>query len=376
MARFKDVANIWSTVKELDVRDVRAEAEQPVRIAIVGTQASGRDAVVQALISGAQHFPARGAPPLDLFDAPLARENTPDLNRADVVILALDGAQPLDHDAFLTYEKLMVLGKPLAIVVLGADALPKPAANVPTPDWDSATSTIFVPSLESPKAARKQISAGIAEAIPEELRVAAARRLPGLRLPIATDLTLSVALSNATYSLSSGIPELVPVLNLPLNAADMLVLTKNQALLCYRIALAMGSNADFTTMVREIVPVIGGGFLWRQLARQLIGLVPGFGLLPKVAVAYAGTYATGVIASQWFAAGEVLSRARIKALVQEGLEQGRERARALINRRGDTADAAEQSTPSTPKEPGLVRRIGRRIRGWLPGGTTDDQSTN
>jgi uncharacterized protein (DUF697 family) len=86
---------------------------------------------------------------------------------------------------------------------------------------------------------------------------------------------------------------MVPVLNIPLNAADMLVLSKNQALLVYKLALAFGAPADFQAQMKEVLPVIGSGFLWRQVARQLVGLIPGFGIVPKVAVAYAGTYATG-----------------------------------------------------------------------------------
>ena len=360
MRRIKDLSNIWSTVRELDVRDIQAEAEQPVRLALVGNP-DMRDKVAQALRSGAERFPPRGNDPLDIYDAPLVREQTTDLHRADLVLLALDGTEPLAHDMLLTFEKLAVVSAPFVVLCFNTTSLPAPATGVPRPDWQAAE-VMFVPPAAAQTQQQVIIAKAVTAALPEALHIAAARRLPGLRTAVANALIHSVSMANASYSLTSGIPEMIPVLNLPLNAADMLVLTKNQALMSYRIALAMGAEVEFRTMIRELLSVIGSGFLWRQLARQLVGLIPGVGILPKVAVAYAGTYTAGEVAERYYRSGELVSRETIRTMVNQALQEGRERARALL------PDAAADGDASTEKQPGLIQRTVKRVRSWLPGG--------
>jgi len=51
---------------------------------------------------------------------------------------------------------------------------------------------------------------------------------PVLRVPIARHIINDTCFTNAAYSLSTGLAEIVPVLNIPLTLTDMIVLTKNQ----------------------------------------------------------------------------------------------------------------------------------------------------
>ena len=102
----------------------------------------------------------------------------------------------------------------------------------------------------------------------------------------------------------------------------MLVLTKNQALMVYRLGLAYGAPPEFRDRMAELGSVVGGGFAWRQLARSLVGLIPVWGVVPKVAVAYAGTYATGMAAWRWFADNELVSGARLQQ--HQAIARGRE----------------------------------------------------
>lgn len=349
MSRFSDVTNIWSTIKEIDVRDIRDQADLPCRIALLGHATFGRDLIMRLLTLGAQRFPAR-TPQVSIIDLPLGREQATDLNRVDLIVLTLDANQALSYDEFLAYEKLAILPVPLLIAVWGTN-LPKSSESTHQADLQASPAVLLDPQAE-PAIQRKMLAKAVLELVPEALHIAAARRYPGLRSEVTNSLIGSVSLSNATFAFTSGIPEMIPVLNLPLNAADMLVLTKNQALLAYRVALAMGAEGEFSAMIRELLPVVGGGFLWRQLARQLVGLIPGIGLLPKVAVAYAGTFVTGIAAWRWYERGELVSKAELQSLVKAALEEGRQRAKALIgNRKAD-------DDPTASAKPSLRQRIG------------------
>ncbi|RME82782.1 MAG: zinc ribbon domain-containing protein, partial [Caldilineae bacterium] len=86
-------------------------------------------------------------------------------------------------------------------------------------------------------------------------------------------------------------------------------------------------------LAMELAGVLGSGFLWREVARRLVGLVPGLGLAPKIAIAYAGTYAIGHMAYYWFAYGKRLTPQQMQQLYQKAVREGKERAARLLTRR-------------------------------------------
>src|SRR3989475_12688121 len=116
----------------------------------------------------------------------------------------------------------------------------------------------------------------------------------------------------------------------------------------YRIALASGKKGTPRELVGEVLGVIGGGFLFRQGARQLVGLIPVVGIVPKVAGAYAGTLAIGKAVVAWAAYGQALDPGAGKRLYRQALSRGRDRGQALV-------------APAPKRTPG--RRWLRRRRG-------------
>ena len=129
--------------------------------------------------------------------------------------------------------------------------------------------------------------------------------------------------------------------------------------MAYKVALAQGLTADFRQVMPQLAAVVGGGFLLRQTARGLVGLIPGFGLIPKVAIAFAGTYATGEVIHRWCAYGERVNGPALRDTYAAALARGKTFARALFKRR-------KQKTPETPESPGT--------RPQLP--TVDDTSAS
>ncbi|HWQ84621.1 MAG TPA: hypothetical protein VN363_08650, partial [Anaerolineales bacterium] len=138
--------------------------------------------------------------------------------------------------------------------------------------------------------------------------------------------------SNAAYSISTGVAEIVPGLGVPLVVTDMVVLTKNQAYLVYKLGLTLGMSTDWQAYVTEFGSVLGSGFIWRQVARSLIGLVPGWGIIPKVVVAYSGTYVVGNVVLQWYLTGRHVTRGQMKELSKQAAEKGKELAGRLTAR--------------------------------------------
>jgi uncharacterized protein (DUF697 family) len=343
-----DITNVWSTIKELNAGEIRDEAEAPVMIAVIGESAA-RAAITRALRGQPGRFPAVGSNPLREYDLPLGNERQHELRSAALIVVVV-GATPASPELQRTIDRLTLVDAPVSIVCLGASDLPRLPDGQPIDP--GGLPIVYAPDGDE-RTLREVVVPALAARISDDQRVAAARRLPGLRDAVARELIGDTSFSNATYALTTGVPELVPVLNIPLNAADMVVLTKNQALMVYRLGLAYGSPADFQAQMREVLSVVGGGFMWRQLARQAIGFVPYIGLFAKVAVAYAGTYATGQAAALWYSRGEALSREALASLYKQALEIGHDRASALVSRSRRRAKG------------GAARRRG--LRRFLPG---------
>jgi uncharacterized protein (DUF697 family) len=67
----------------------------------------------------------------------------------------------------------------------------------------------------------------------------------------------------------------------------------------------------------QLLPVIGGGFGWRTLARELVGFVPVAGIAIKGAIAYAGTIVVGEGVNFYYMHGRHMSKAQAAALYDE-----------------------------------------------------------
>jgi uncharacterized protein (DUF697 family) len=115
-----------------------------------------------------------------------------------------------------------------------------------------------------------------------------AARLPALRGAVCDELIATFSKRNAIISAAVFVP-----------GVDLPVLTLNQIRLVLRIALAYGEQIDNRRAV-ELIGVVGAGFGFRAVARELLDLVPVAGWAVKGAIAYSGTKAIGEAAVRYF----------------------------------------------------------------------------
>ena len=78
-------------------------------------------------------------------------------------------------------------------------------------------------------------------------------------MTIAHQLINETCFSNAVYSLTTGVAEVVPIFDIPLNITDMVVLTKAQAFLVYKLGLTLGFSTRWQDYLGEFGSVVGGG---------------------------------------------------------------------------------------------------------------------
>lgn len=183
--------------------------------------------------------------------------------------------------------------------------------------------------MSDPVFFREQFIQAVLSLLPDH-RLSLARYYPVFRLEVARQLIAETSVANASYALTTGLAEIVPILDVPFNVADIIILTKAQAIMSYKLGLALGLSGAWQDHMTAFGSTIGSGFLWRQIARQLIGLIPIWGIVPKVAVAYAGTYVLGQAILQWLLTGRQVTPAMMRQLYKDAFEQGKKTARTLL----------------------------------------------
>jgi uncharacterized protein (DUF697 family) len=361
MPRINPLTNIWTIVKEADLRPLREQAERPLRIAIAGRPGSGRAALAERL----RRDPAR--PELAAMDTPLVildLDAAASANEFDLTILMISGDL-----ADTTPEQQLVrawhnAGKQALVFINFApaqlpagempEALPAGAPEAPaadlTPMQDQPAAPAKPRSGAPPAPVGRARSRGVVrgaltdqafltrdfalaviELIPDRV-ITLGRYFPFFRVPAAHYMINDTCFSNAAYAFSTGLAEMTAVMNVPIAMTDMIILTKNQLFLVYKLGLALGYSTRWQDYVAEFGGVLGTGFLWRQLARSLVGMIPVWGIVPKTAISYAGTYTVGNVVLQWYLTGRHLEPNQIKDLYLRAFENGKDLARRLLRR--------------------------------------------
>ncbi|HRA48161.1 MAG TPA: hypothetical protein PK819_08845 [Thermomicrobiales bacterium] len=158
--------------------------------------------------------------------------------------------------------------------------------------------------------------------------VALARWYPAFRTAAAREVINDTSRVNAQFALLSAAPTFIPVIGeLASVGADLIVLTKNQLMMAVKLAAIYGKPLDNKWEVfRDLTPVIGGGFIWRTLAREAVGILPfAAGTIPKVSIAYAGTTATGRAVEAYYRYGIKTSRDQLTGYFRTALTSAKSR---------------------------------------------------
>lgn len=171
----------------------------------------------------------------------------------------------------------------------------------------------------------------------EDLGLALARHFPGLRRAVIDRTIQAVARENALFAIATALPDVVPsLMELPWAfgefASDTVFLTANQVRMAFLIAAAAGREIGFAEQKAAVGTIVAAAFGWRALARELVGKIPlGGGLIPKGAIAYAGTFAVGKALERAYA-GETYTHEERQTVYQQAYQKGLEVAKALRKR--------------------------------------------
>lgn len=267
--------NTWDVLKEVSAEGVRREAACPFVLALAGAPdavQAARAAIVGALPS--DEVTANAAEHLLTLSPPYSLEDEVRLRHADLLLSLANGPRLTEF---------------------------RPADTI---------------VVDDPAELIEQVTAHR-----PDLCVPLGRRFPQFRPAASERLIQGVSRVNAEFaaisSLATAFPGLAPFFPF-VSGADLVMLTKNQVLMIFRLAAIHNQDLELGSRLRELLPAAGAALGWRTLARGAAAVLPGpFGLAAKTAVAFTATYLTGRAAQVWFAEGRMPSREDMAELREE-----------------------------------------------------------
>jgi len=279
------VRSFMNVVKDIDFDEVRDRAEQAPRTLIVATsEALSEDAVGQLFGAGSR----------DGIERRTWRDgDTVDVSRWDVIVVY----DPEGQGLLDTVRKAIGPGADAVVFFLAGPG-------------------------QSARNAVDALRAEITSTLPA-LAPAFGRFYPEWRPDAVRAIIDETSKANAQFALVSNVSTVIPIVgNLMAVGADLIVLTKNQVMMCYKIAAAHDHDlGNQFAIIRELTPVVGAGFLWRTIAREATAMIPlAAGTIPKVAIAFAGTMAVGRAADYYYRFGSKPSKSQLAEFRKSALQ--------------------------------------------------------
>jgi uncharacterized protein (DUF697 family) len=304
-----NVRSFVNVVREVNLDEIRAKAELAPRILVTAPNVEDAEKIA-ALIAGDSGSPYVSTARLDAlprtghgFDAVIVYDPTAGGDQSRVV------------------ETLRAKELDIPVVVYGA-------------------------SDTSDEAEAERVREEIASSSPDRAP-SYGRHIPSFRPAAVKAVINETARANAEFALISNIPSIIPIVgSLMAVGTDMLVLTKNQVLMIYKIAAIHDRDLhDQMRILSELVPVVGAGFFWRTLAREAAAFLPLLiGTLPKVGIAYIGTAVAGRAADYYYRYGKKPTKEQMQAIYGQAVDSLKRMPDVIPGR--SSRNAKEESSTS------------------------------
>ncbi|MCE5200494.1 MAG: hypothetical protein ABFD54_14015 [Armatimonadota bacterium] len=298
----RTLSQIWKAFKQLNPENVRKEAERQVRVAIIGPTETIQDAAAYLLKDNIEAYD-RAADVLILLPLPLDPDAGRLLKNCDLA---------LKWSGYSTHLPEIATGRVFSFSTAGE------LENV-------IRDIVYDPELKY-------------------ARLPLARALPAFRSEVAVSITQSVSVENAIFVVSTSLGNVIPnplqVLSSVGEAlGDLVVLTANQLRMLFMLAGAYDKEMGYKVLAPEMLSIVGSAFGWRALAREAVGMIPlGGGIVPKAAIAFAGTWAIGEGISYYYSTGKKLTNEQLKERFNTALTKGRANAESIYNKIKETAE--------------------------------------
>lgn len=265
------------------LRQVRKEASRDVNILVAGREGVDATGLIEELAPTNEQ---RAIFKTLTLDRKSTEELIEEACAIDFALILLDMTQQFDVDTLAFVVCLAELKKPFLIVVDDFDASGFEEFHERIKQFLEISPTRIVSISIKRGLGIRTLIQKILDRCKKE--IALASRLPSFREAAIEKVVRETAARNALIGGITILP-----------GSDMPILTANQIRMVLKIAAIHGEKLTLARC-KELLAVVGAGFTFRALARQLLGLLPGPGWIIKGGVAYGGTVALGRLAKKYF----------------------------------------------------------------------------
>ncbi len=311
--------------KGIDVRTVHANTRKPFRFYLCGDPALVAE-MRAFLLDGnnVEGMPLDAAACLETIVPGMAQ---PTITQEARLVLFLGRGGDVSGT---TMQPLRALNLPIIAITVDEAAQTSGPSSAPA----RGTFAEYTVASISREALRGRVFPHIVECC-KGVEIAVGRRLPALRESVAAKLTRDAANNALKVALASAVVDHIPVVGLVMgvfaSAGDMMAITGIQMMLMLHVEATYGKDPDVQRMW-QLLPVIGGGFGWRSLARELSGFIPVAGIAIKGAIAYAGTIVVGEGVAFYYEQGRHMSAGQAKSIYEQTKNEAMTFARDLLRR--------------------------------------------
>jgi uncharacterized protein (DUF697 family) len=318
-----DARNLFAIVRKgIDVRTVQAHVRKPFRFLLCGDPSLIAQFRSVLLYGHEELVPPEAAACLETVRMGTPVTGDPQEIRAAIFLGHRGDCAAAD------FAPLSTLRVPILAITVDPHA---PPAGPPAAPARGMWSEYVVGSLEA-HALRGRVFHHLVESA-SGVEIAVGRNLPALRETVAAKLTRDAAQTALKVSLASAAVDHIPLVGLVLgafaSAGDMVAITGIQVMLLLHVEAAYGRDPD-VGRTWQLLPIIGGGFGWRTLARELAGFVPIAGIAIKGAIAYAGTIVVGESVTFYYEHGRYMTKSQAAALYDRTKRDAMRKARELL----------------------------------------------
>lgn len=296
----KLISQVWKAFKQLNPGNVNREAAHEIKLGVVGSQNVVQDAA-----------------------AYLLKDDIAAYDRAGDALLLV--TVPFDPAAVELLKKCDVILK-----------------------WAGCRETL--PQVKEERIFEFAMAGNLEPVILDILRTPSlkyahlplAKAFPAFRPEVSVQIIQNVSVENAVFVVSTSLGNVIPNPLQPLasvaeSVGDLVVLTANQFRMVFRLAAAYDRKLGYKDQMPELMTVLGAAFGWRSIARELVGMIPlGRGIVPKAAIAFAGTWAIGDAAAYYYRTGRKLTNEEIKQRFEAAITKGRASAEDILNKMKQT----------------------------------------
>ncbi len=288
------------------------ESELQHKVALLGLANSGKSTLFNQLRGtyasavstqeGTTKALVRGSfGPFALIDTPghLPSLQEEAISEAAAIIYLLDATKGIRPQDINVINQLRSQSKPLVVALNKCDTLPGDTDEAAAKAAAQLHLSDIIPiSGRTGENIGEELIPAIIETSPEAA-LALGRELPRYRRQAAQKLVRSAAL----VALVAGL-EPIPLVDIP-------IILGNQVRMVMRIA-ALYNEPLSGKPTRELAATVAGGLIFRYIAEEAAKAVPFGGDLVAGAIAAAGTWSLGQVATEYFDGGKKLSQRQMK----------------------------------------------------------------